>query len=170
MITNFSKIVNESLGSSLSLPAHGLGGARAISLLAAHFALRNTASNSAEKKSSPSEGVAEGGGWGEEFLPARAFGFCRAKRGNHSGFRSKKVRAVFSNCDQTKNPPTAVGGFLVWSGCRESNPGRAHPKGVYYRYTTAREAREGRELYFFASVLMHLAQAKTRRPLGRRVY
>jgi hypothetical protein len=31
-----------------------------------------TASNSAEKKSSPSEGVAEGGGWGEEFRHARA--------------------------------------------------------------------------------------------------
>ena len=59
-------------GSSLSLPAHGLGGARATSLLAAHFALRNTASNSVEKKGSPSEGVAEGGGWGEEFRHARA--------------------------------------------------------------------------------------------------
>jgi hypothetical protein len=31
-----------------------------------------TASNSAGKKSSPSEGVAEGGGWGEEFRHARA--------------------------------------------------------------------------------------------------
>ena len=39
----------------MSLPAHGKGGARATSLLAAHFALRNTASNSAEKKGSPSE-------------------------------------------------------------------------------------------------------------------
>jgi len=54
------------------LPAHGLGGARATSLLVAHFALRNTASNSAEKKGSPSEGVAEGGDWGEEFRHARA--------------------------------------------------------------------------------------------------
>src|SRR3990167_4339313 len=36
--------------------------------------------------------------------PARAFrfGFCRAKRGNQSGFCSKKVRASFSNCDQTR--------------------------------------------------------------------
>jgi hypothetical protein len=40
--------------------------------LAAHFALRNTASNSAEKNGSPSEGMAEGGGWGEEFRHARA--------------------------------------------------------------------------------------------------
>jgi hypothetical protein len=60
------------LGSSLSLPAHGWVGARATSLLAAHFVLRNTASNSAEKKGSPSEGVAEGGGWGEEFRHALA--------------------------------------------------------------------------------------------------
>ena len=60
------------LGSSLSLPTHGWVGARATSSLAAHFALRNTASNSAEKKGSPSEGVAEGGGWGEEFRHARA--------------------------------------------------------------------------------------------------
>ena len=42
MITNFSKIVNESLGSSLALPANGLGGSRATSLLVAHFALQNT--------------------------------------------------------------------------------------------------------------------------------
>jgi hypothetical protein len=37
--------------------------------------------------------------------PARAFrfGFCRAKRGNHSGFCSKWVRTSFSNCDQSKH-------------------------------------------------------------------
>jgi len=71
MITNFSKIVNESLGSSLALPANGLGGSRATSLLVAHFALQNTASNSAEKKNRPREGVAEGG-FGGEFRHARA--------------------------------------------------------------------------------------------------
>ena len=48
-------------GSSLALPANGLGGSRATSLLVAHFALQNTASNSAKKKNRPSEGVAEGG-------------------------------------------------------------------------------------------------------------
>ena len=48
------------LGSSLALPANGLGGSRATSLLVAHFALQNTASNSAEKKNRPREGVAEG--------------------------------------------------------------------------------------------------------------
>jgi len=36
-------------GSSLALPANGLGGSRATSLLVAHFALQNTASNPAEK-------------------------------------------------------------------------------------------------------------------------
>src|SRR3989344_5516000 len=50
MITNLNNFVNESLGSSLALPANGLGGSRATSLLVAHFALQNTASNSAEKK------------------------------------------------------------------------------------------------------------------------
>jgi len=37
------------------------------------------------------------------FLPARAFSFCRAKRGNQSEVRSKKVRASSSNCDQSLN-------------------------------------------------------------------
>jgi len=46
-------------GSSLALPANGLGGSRATYLLVAHFALQNTASNSAEKKNRPREGVAE---------------------------------------------------------------------------------------------------------------
>ncbi len=73
-------------GGSLSLPAHGWVGARATSLSAAHFALRNTASNSAEKKGSPSEGVAEGGGWGEEFRHARA----EAKRFRRLGIKTSK--------------------------------------------------------------------------------
>ena len=42
------------------MPANGLGGSRATSSLVAHFALQNTASNSAEKNR-PREGVAEGG-------------------------------------------------------------------------------------------------------------
>ncbi|PIY70606.1 hypothetical protein COY89_00295 [Candidatus Roizmanbacteria bacterium CG_4_10_14_0_8_um_filter_36_36] len=71
MISKILSFVNTK-GSSLSLPAYGWVGVRATSSLAAHFALRNTASNSAEKKGSPSEGVAEGGGWGEEFRHARA--------------------------------------------------------------------------------------------------
>jgi len=50
IIHNLICLVNKNEGSSLSLPAHGWVGARATSSLAAHFALRNTASNSAEKK------------------------------------------------------------------------------------------------------------------------
>jgi hypothetical protein len=80
MLSNFLNFVNTK-GSTFALPAHGLGGARAASLLTAHFALRNTASNSAEKKSSPSEGVAEGGGWGEEFRHARAVAKCFRRLG-----------------------------------------------------------------------------------------
>jgi len=86
MIPNFQNSSNKNLGSSLSLPAHGRVGARATSLLAVHFALRNTASNSAEKKGSPSEGVAEGGGWGEEFRHARAV----AKRFRRLGIKTSK--------------------------------------------------------------------------------
>jgi len=69
MITNFSKIVNESLGSSLSLPAHGRVGVRATSILAAHFALQNTHSKSAEKRAVGSEGEAEGGCGGNSASP-----------------------------------------------------------------------------------------------------
>jgi hypothetical protein len=69
MITNFSKIVNESLGSSLSLPAHGRVGARATSTLAAHFALQNTHSKSVEKRAVGSEGEAEGGCGGNSASP-----------------------------------------------------------------------------------------------------
>jgi hypothetical protein len=53
------------------LPANGLGGSRATSLLVAHFALQNTASNSAEKKNRPREGVAEGGFGGNSATPER---------------------------------------------------------------------------------------------------
>ena len=42
MITNLNNFVNESLGSFIALPANGLGGSRATSLLVAHFALQNT--------------------------------------------------------------------------------------------------------------------------------
>ena len=62
------------LGSSLALPANGLGGSRATSLSVAHFALQNTASNPAEKNRAPlfsginsaekQKGKKEGG-WGE---------------------------------------------------------------------------------------------------------
>ena len=51
------------------MPAHGWVGARATSSLAAHFALQNTLSKSAEKKASPSEGEAEGGFGGNSASP-----------------------------------------------------------------------------------------------------
>jgi hypothetical protein len=79
------------------------GGANTTPFQAAHFVLRNTPQNGGEK---------EAGKGGAEFphtpfssRPARAFrfGFCRAKRGNHSEFCSKKVRTSFSNCDQSKH-------------------------------------------------------------------
>jgi len=60
MIPNILIFSNENQGSSFALPAHGWVGARATSFSAAHFALQNTLSNSAEKKASPSEGEAEG--------------------------------------------------------------------------------------------------------------
>src|SRR3989338_5523752 len=69
MIPNFQNSSNRNLGSSLSLPAHGWVGARATSSLAAHFALQNTLSKSAEKKTSPSEGEAEWGGGGNSASP-----------------------------------------------------------------------------------------------------
>jgi len=60
------------LGSSLSLSAHGWVGARATSSLAAHFALRNTASNSAEKKGSPSRSEAFPPSWYQD-IKAKQF-------------------------------------------------------------------------------------------------
>jgi len=67
MITDLNNFVNKLLGSSLALPANGLGGSRATSSLVAHFALQNTASNPVEKNRALPEnqkGKKEGG-WGE---------------------------------------------------------------------------------------------------------
>src|SRR3989344_4113774 len=71
MITNFNNFVNESLGSSLALPANGLGGSRATSLLVAHFVLKNTATNPAKKKNRPGGGGGEGGFGGNPATPER---------------------------------------------------------------------------------------------------
>ena len=60
------------LGSSLALPANGLGGSRATSLSVAHFALQNTASNSAEKKGSPSRSEAFPPSWYQD-IKAKQF-------------------------------------------------------------------------------------------------
>src|SRR3989338_4738760 len=120
MITNFSKIVNESLGSSLALPANGLGGSRATSLLVAHFALQNTASNSAEKKNRPREGVAEGGCGGNSAAPERiqkadSPAVLRAEsRTPQNSFllllEEKNQRAQIKNCEETF--------FAGWRGFR----------------------------------------------------
>jgi hypothetical protein len=57
------------LGSSANLPAHWAGGARARKI-------ETAAKNSVR----PSEGVAEGGGWGKEFRHARAKDRGRTRR------------------------------------------------------------------------------------------
>lgn len=56
LLKNIQKVnESETKGSSLSLPAHGWVGARATSILAEHFALRNTASDASEKSESGKE-------------------------------------------------------------------------------------------------------------------
>ena len=76
------------LGSTLSLPAHGWVGARATSLLAAHFALRNTASNSVRRKvlgAKPKQAGKKEGGWGEGIF-ARLLPFpFRLRKGKAEG-------------------------------------------------------------------------------------
>ena len=94
MITNLNNFVNESLGSSLALPANGLGGSRATSLLVAHFALQNTASNSAEKSArrkvlgaKPKQAGKKEGGWGEGiFARLLPFPFRLSKGKAEGGF------------------------------------------------------------------------------------
>ena len=54
-----------------------------------------TASDSAEKKGSPSEGVAEGGGWGEEFRHARAE--VRQQAGKLRRFRRLGIKTSKQN-------------------------------------------------------------------------
>src|SRR3989338_7749580 len=86
-------------GSSLSLPAHGRAGARATSLLAAHFAKRNTKFGGggkarAGKKSFPPTPL----------LFARQgvqFRVCGAKRGNGSISFRKGSREVYNYSTKT---------------------------------------------------------------------
>ena len=63
MLSNLFTFV-KAKGSSLSLPAHGWVGARATSILAAHFAKQNTNSVGVQ-----SEGEAEGGCGGNSASP-----------------------------------------------------------------------------------------------------
>ena len=93
------------------------GGANTTSLLAAHFAKRNTKFGSGGKIGIGKRGRAKiPSPQPPSFLPARAFSFCRAKRGNQSGFCSKKVRASFSNCDLGMKKGKEAAGFRRRSG------------------------------------------------------
>src|SRR3989338_483718 len=92
----FLRFSQTKLGSSLSLPAHGLGGARATLLfLAAHFAKRNT-KNCGEKRSGESEG-------GRKILPPTPLPFCPPER-KLSKFSVRIFVKKSSNINQ-KTPP-----------------------------------------------------------------
>ena len=91
------------LGSSLLLPAYGLGGSRATPFLsAALFAKQKTKFGGGDPRSRTLRvryGARSEGGAGIHFpltpfsaRPARAFSLARVAR-HHLGFRSKKVRA-----------------------------------------------------------------------------
>ena len=131
MITNLNNFVNEFLGSSFALPANGLGGSRATSLLVAHFALQNTASNSAEKKNRPREGVAEGGFGGNSATPERnqkadsPAVLLVKSRTPHKSFllllEEKNRRAQIKNCEENF--------FAGWRGFR-ATAGLASSLGV----------------------------------------
>ena len=106
----FLRFSQMKLGISLALPANGLSGSRATSLLVAHFALQNTASNSAEKKNRPREGVAEGGLGGNSAMPERIQKadspavLLVKSRTPHKSFlfllEEKNRRAQIKNCKQ----------------------------------------------------------------------
>lgn len=97
------------LGSSLALPANGLGGSRATSFLVAHFALQNTASNPAEKNRAPlSSGINSAekqkgkkeGGWGEGIF---ALLLLRIERFRFSLIKRKPKQKIFHLLLKEKN-------------------------------------------------------------------
>ena len=99
MISNFFYFVNTK-GSSLALPANGLGGSRATSFLVAHFALQNTASNPAEKnraKPEKQKGKKEGG-WGEGI-------FARPRFSAAAEFRILLRKMRREECCPCPDPP-----------------------------------------------------------------
>ena len=106
MLSNLFTFV-KAKGSSLSLPAHGWVGARATSFLAAHFALQNTLSKSAEKKAVGSEGEAEGGCGGNSASPepkrspAALLVQSRPPKKSFVFLLEEKIgRAQIKNCEQ----------------------------------------------------------------------
>ena len=103
---------------------------RATSLLVAHFALQNTASNSAEKKNRPREGVAEGGFGGNSATPERnqivdnPAVLLVKSRTPHKSFlfllEEKNRRAQIKKCSNfvqktPQNPPILWVGFYFLS-------------------------------------------------------
>ena len=146
--------------------------------------IRNSAA--AEKSESESEG-------GQKFLPpqppsflpARAFSFCRAKRGNQSGFCSKKVRASFSNCDQSRHfkfsgekvcslaPPSAGlrSLFSLYFGIKSK--GRTNSNSVFRESKRRFGARSTQQNKCFVSNFFHSARGGTQSkfflPDGRQV-
>ena len=125
MIPNIQNSSNKVLGSSLLLPAHGKGGARATLLfLAAHFAKRNTKFGGGNPSSSPAMAGhygarSEGGPRRRNFVslrgkqkfllfacPVASRGLCYGARPSEnyqkspSGFSRKKVRILFKTDSQ----------------------------------------------------------------------
>ena len=101
MIPDFNNLVN---GSSLSLPAHGRVGARATSLMAAHFAKRNTKFGGGtpvvERFAFTTGQEARAG---KNSLPPTPFLFARPSevfQNSASGFSRKKVRILFKTDSQ----------------------------------------------------------------------
>ena len=101
MLSNLFTFV-KTKGSSLSLPAHGLGGARATSFLAAHFAKQNTNSVGVQ-----SEGEAEGGCGGNSASPepkrspAALLSKSRPPKKSFVFLLEEKIgRAQIKNCEQ----------------------------------------------------------------------
>ena len=106
------------LGSKNSVVCAREGGANTTPyILAAHFAKRNTKFRGGKARAGKNSFPPT------PFLFARPsvrFRSCRAKRGNQSGFCSKKVRAAFSNCDNKKASLRCREAFLL-SGCPDLN-------------------------------------------------
>jgi hypothetical protein len=94
------------LGSSLSLPAHGKGGARATSFLAAHFAKRNTkfgGGGTPEAIPLLRDATGQEARAGKNSFPPTSFLFARPSENyqkSASGFSLKKVRILFRTVSQ----------------------------------------------------------------------
>ena len=127
MITNLNNFVNESLGSSLALPANGLGGSRATSLSVAHFALQNTKFGSEKGKvqnppPTPPQPPPAGGTEAEagQFHSPRKI-VCPAESQlvfrifvKKSSNINQKTPPIFTFCEIVRNSLSAQGGSVVF--------------------------------------------------------